>query len=194
MLRLASVRYMPTPLPRRNRRVHLSFSFPRSGGLPAIQGRSASASFVSRPAQRSLTFRPASSSSRPRRPSTPKTPTASSPPPSLRLLPAGTTLAGRDFHPLDTKRLFQGVRRVEKWRGGLGMAYRLPALSSAGASLAMPCSVSTSRSSNRTGRSPASGSRTRNHAFRTREAFRPVVSWIRPNWPYRYSLGNCAVP
>jgi hypothetical protein len=114
LLRLASVRYMPTPLPRRNRRVHLSFSFPRSGGLPAIQGRSASASFVSRPAQRSLTFRPASSPSRPRRPSTPKTPTASSPPPSLRLLPAGTTLAGRDFHPLDTKRLFQGVPELSK--------------------------------------------------------------------------------
>ena len=39
--------------------------------------------------------------------------------------------------------------RVEKWRGGLGGAYRLPALSVAGASLASPCSVSTSRSSNR---------------------------------------------
>jgi hypothetical protein len=51
--------------------------------------------------------------------------------------------------------------RVERWRGGLGSAYRLPALSSAGASLALPCSVSTSRSSNRTCRFPASGSRTR---------------------------------
>jgi hypothetical protein len=51
--------------------------------------------------------------------------------------------------------------RVERWRGGLGRAYLLPALSFAGASLAMPCSVSTSRSSNRTGRFPASGSRTR---------------------------------
>jgi hypothetical protein len=37
--------------------------------------------------------------------------------------------------------------RVEMWRGGLGAAYLLPALSSAGASLAEPCSVSTSRSS-----------------------------------------------
>ena len=36
-----------------------------------------------------------------------------------------------------------------------------PALSSAGASLGSPCSVSTSRSSNRTGGSPASGSRRR---------------------------------
>ena len=39
--------------------------------------------------------------------------------------------------------------RVEKWRGGLGAAYLFPALSFAGASLASPCSVSTSRSSNR---------------------------------------------
>jgi hypothetical protein len=29
--------------------------------------------------------------------------------------------------------------RVEKWRGGLGLAYRFPALSFAGASLAVPC-------------------------------------------------------
>jgi len=29
--------------------------------------------------------------------------------------------------------------RVEMWRGGLGAAYLLPALSSAGASLATPC-------------------------------------------------------
>ena len=34
------------------------------------------------------------------------------------------------------------------WRGGLGSAYLFPALSSAGVSLAAPCSVSTSRSSN----------------------------------------------
>jgi len=36
---------------------------------------------------------------------------------------------------------------VEMWRGGLGLAYLLPALSAAGASLARPHSVSTSRSS-----------------------------------------------
>jgi hypothetical protein len=35
--------------------------------------------------------------------------------------------------------------RVEVWRGGLGAAYLFPALSSAGASLAGPCSVSTCR-------------------------------------------------
>src|SRR5271155_622074 len=47
------------------------------------------------------------------------------------------------------------------WRGGLGSAYRLPALSSGGASLSGPCSVSTSRSSNRTCGFAASGSRRR---------------------------------
>jgi len=50
--------------------------------------------------------------------------------------------------------------RVEKWRGGLGRHIR-PALSFAGASIALPCSVSTPRSSNRTGGFPASGSRRR---------------------------------
>jgi hypothetical protein len=47
------------------------------------------------------------------------------------------------------------------WRGCLGLAYLFPALSSAGASLASPCPVSTPRSSNRTGPIKASGSRTR---------------------------------
>ncbi len=32
--------------------------------------------------------------------------------------------------------------RVERWRGGLGAAYLFPALSSAGASVSAPCSVS----------------------------------------------------
>jgi len=55
--------------------------------------------------------------------------------------------------------------RVEMWRGGLGEAYLFPALSSVGASIALPYSVSTSRSSNRTCRFPASGSRMDHHAF-----------------------------
>jgi hypothetical protein len=49
--------------------------------------------------------------------------------------------------------------RVEMWRGSLGLTYLFPALSSAGASLVGPCSVSTSRSSNRMCGFPASGSR-----------------------------------
>ena len=44
------------------------------------------------------------------------------------------------------------------WRGGLEAAYLFPPLSSGGASIASPCSVSTSRSSNRTCGFPASGS------------------------------------
>ena len=44
--------------------------------------------------------------------------------------------------------------------GGLGAAYLFPPLSSGGASIASPCSVSTSRSSNRTCGFPASGSPT----------------------------------
>ena len=55
--------------------------------------------------------------------------------------------------------------RVEMWRGGLGLAYPFPALSSAGASLSGPYSVSTSRSSNRTCGFPASGSRRKHHGF-----------------------------
>ena len=46
------------------------------------------------------------------------------------------------------------------WRGGLGAAYLFPPLSSGGASIASPCPVSTSRSSNRTCGFPASGSPT----------------------------------
>ena len=46
------------------------------------------------------------------------------------------------------------------WRGGLGAAYLFPPLSSGGASIASPCSVFTSRPSNRTCGFPASGSPT----------------------------------
>jgi len=58
--------------------------------------------------------------------------------------------------------------RVEMWRGSLGAAYLFPSLSSDGASIASPCPVSTSRSSNRTCGSPASGSP-------TAVAFRPTL-------------------
>src|SRR5215813_9139774 len=57
--------------------------------------------------------------------------------------------------------------RVESRCGAVrvGGAYPFPSLSLDGASIAPPCFVSTSRSSNRTGRFPASGSRTRSFAF-----------------------------
>ena len=75
--------------------------FPTGGSLPRYQGGSASALWLSRPAQRSLTLRPAWSLSCPGRPVTSECfrqcrylhhP--------LRLLPAGATVAGRDSHPL----------------------------------------------------------------------------------------------
>lgn len=62
------LRCMPMPLPRRNCEVPISFFFLRSGGLPATWRRSASALFVSRLAQHSLAFRPATSPSRLKRP------------------------------------------------------------------------------------------------------------------------------
>ena len=64
------------------------------------------------------------------------------------------------------------LSRVEMWRGGLGKAYPLPTLSSVGASLARPCSVSTSRSSvgSRAGAvaisGPVSSSRLVKHSMR----------------------------
>ena len=68
------------------------------------------------------------------------------------------------------------------WRGGLGAAYLFPALSPAGASLAGPCSVSTSRSSNRTGGVTASGSRKRLTLFCVTP---PATSEHKPEAPRR---------
>ena len=42
-----------------------------------------------------------------------------------------------------TPAIWRSAGRVGRWRGGLGTAYLLPALSFAGASTALPCSVST---------------------------------------------------
>ena len=64
----------------------------------------------------------------------------------------------RDADHTSLDRRFDG--RVEMWRGGVGRAYPFPALSVAGASVTRPCSVSTSRSSNRTCGFAASGSPT----------------------------------
>ena len=64
------------------------------------------------------------------------------------------------------------IGRVETWRGGLGDAYLFPALSSAGASIASPCSVATSRASSRTCSFPASGSPSESQAFAFSTALR----------------------
>ena len=83
-----------------NRPVLSSLSSRPAGGLPLITGGSASASSVSRPARRSLAFRPAWSLSRPGRPFSPEgfSPCRYLHEP-LWPLPAGTTVAGWASHP-----------------------------------------------------------------------------------------------
>ena len=84
--------------------------------------------------------------------------------------------------------------RVEMWRGGVGAAYLFPALSSAGASLASPCSVSTSRSSNRTGAFNASGSRRKHHVFAHGRLRVRCPSRRKPNCRCSVSSENVRVP
>ncbi len=91
---------MPSPLPRRNRWVRTSFSFPNGGGLPRISAGSASALPFSRPAQRSLLVTACALAESLTDPFTSEASSASLPPRPFRLLPAGTTLAGWDLHPL----------------------------------------------------------------------------------------------
>ena len=77
-----------------------SLSSPSANGLPLKPGGSASVLSVSRPARRSLAFRPAWSLSRPWRPLTPECfrpfRCLHDPP---WLLPTGATVVGRDSHP-----------------------------------------------------------------------------------------------
>ena len=115
--------HMPSPLPRRNRWVRVSLSFPNGGGLPRITGGSASALPFSRPAQRSLHVTACTLAESLTDPFTSEASAASLPPPPFRLLPAGTTLAGWDSHPLGPCTF---ARRTEM--SGLG-ATRWPARS-----------------------------------------------------------------
>src|SRR5260370_21878250 len=69
-------------------------------GLPHALAGSAPTSFFSGPAQRSLTLRPACSRSPPTGPFASEASAAMLPPPPLRLLPAGATVAGEELHPL----------------------------------------------------------------------------------------------
>ena len=71
-----------------------------AGGLPRITGGSASALPFSRPAQRSLHVTACALAKSLTDPFTSAASTASLPPRPLRLLPAGTTSAGWDSHPL----------------------------------------------------------------------------------------------
>ena len=79
------------------------------------------------------------------------------------------------------------------WRSGLGGVYLLPALSLAGASRTPPCSVSTSRSSNRTGGFPASGSRRKDHGFAHGKLRVRSVKRTRPSTSCSAASGYCRV-
>ena len=96
---------MPTPLPRRDRWVHLSLLPQTAAAFPEILPGQLPRFGLSRPAQRSLTFRPACSLNRPRRSVTSKASTDSLPPPPLRLLPAGATRCRVGFAPTGNRRL-----------------------------------------------------------------------------------------
>ena len=83
-----------------NGSVPVSLASPSANGLPLLTGGSASVLPVSRPARRSLAFRPAWSLNRPRRPFSPE---CFSPCRYLHgppwLLPTGATVVGRGSHP-----------------------------------------------------------------------------------------------
>ena len=83
-----------------NGSVPTSLASPSANGLPLLTGGSASVLPVSRPARRSLAFRPAWSLNRPRRPFSPE---CFSPCRYLHgppwLLPTGATVVGRGSHP-----------------------------------------------------------------------------------------------
>jgi len=91
---------MPSPLPRWNCWVRASFAFPSSSGLPRISAGSASTSPFSRPAQRSLLVTAYLFAKSLAGLSSLEASIASLPPRLFQLLPAGTTFAGWDSHPL----------------------------------------------------------------------------------------------
>ena len=99
---------------------------------------------------------------------------------------------GRDF-PRCGPAPFHGARRVEVWRGCLDAAYPLPTLSSVGASLAPSCSVSTPRSSNRTGAFRASGSWRKVHEVAHGKLRVRVVRRTRPTTSCKAASGYCWV-
>src|ERR1700740_955997 len=129
---------MPSPIPRQVGWNLFARTIPFASAFPRYRGGSAPALTVSRPAQRSLTLRPARLPSR-----------------HCDLLHqrlqqsrclhccsdcyrVERTSSRAGIPPLWTS-TFHGARGVEGWRGVLGGAYRLPTLSSVGASLAPPC-------------------------------------------------------
>ena len=74
-----------------------------------------------------------------------------------------------------------GGSRVERWRGGVGFDILVSGFPRLRLNSRMPCSVSTSRSSNRTGGFPASGFRTRFRAVAHGKERVFACSRTRPN-------------
>jgi hypothetical protein len=105
------------PTQRRGRVLH-------SGGLPQSYGGSAPTLHFSRPAQRSLTLRPACSRNRLMRSFRSKTSTVSLPPPPLRLLPAGATSCRAGLSPAGKPTQFMAYTR---WRANLRPLLQLAA-------------------------------------------------------------------
>jgi len=106
VLRWFPLANMPSPLPRWTCGGYRSPDS-HSGGLPRYAGGSASTLCFSRPAQRSLTLRPACSRNRLKRSFPSKAPTVSSPPPPLRLLPVGATSYRVGLEPTENQHLSQ---------------------------------------------------------------------------------------
>ena len=105
-LRWSPLANMPSPPPRwtcggyRSPESH-------SSGLPRYAGGSASKLCFSRPARRSLALRPACTRDRLKRSFPSKASTVSSPPPPLRLLPAGATSCRVGLEPTENQHLSQ---------------------------------------------------------------------------------------
>jgi len=123
--------HVPSPLPRRNRWVPVSLSSPPMAAFPVFRpGRLRITLFEACSAFTRVTARAFAESLS--RPSTPEASDASSPPRLLRLLPAGATVAGGDFHPLKDRAF---ARRTEisglkdAWSLPISMKYYNPRLS-----------------------------------------------------------------
>jgi len=120
-------RCMPTPLPRRNREVRASFSFPRGGWPSRSMGSvgfrvfrfEACSAFTAR---FGLHHRQVA-----KRPSTPKTPTDSSPPLPLRLLTGQNDPRRAGFPPARLPTPFQGVPKLPRIASSRGDSAGRPA-------------------------------------------------------------------
>jgi hypothetical protein len=122
-------------------------------------------------------------------PSTPATATSSVPTGRIEQITDRKTLLRLRF-----RLVFVLTRRVEEWRGWLGGALRVSGPFGCRCPSFSPCPVSTPRSSNRTGGSPASGSPTRLTTYAHRGARRTAPrSFASPYRSYNCWSVPCCV-